>query len=440
MERGHGLAGRFTLLAPFAGLWREPFVTRFFPWSATGGEVEGILQAGGSAVLRIEELDVLSRLAYADLLGDRALERLVNGSWTAHLYLSSAGESALGNHTDPHDIVVLQLAGAKSWLRCAAESSPLFKKAGGCETFSDDEMASLLSDAGACGVETLYPGDALAVPRRVVHSAKALDDTFSLHLTLAMPRRKLVVAFEDGCDAAGFDAGECFCDTAPNTTDQCAREESVNEGPLCPPGTYSATGRYAATGETVCDDSCDASCDSGCDSGSSANCDSDCDDSCDAKCDECTACEACPAGRVAPDYGSTTCSPCEAASDACAEDCPTPAPNPAPTAGVIANDSAAGNPEPNESAGSKSSSSGAATSIILVVVVVVVVVLLVCIAASYYYYKKELRKQHHGARYFETTATEITSASVLEIPRLGVADVSDLTGETLAPGDSIAKL
>ena len=41
---------------------------------------------------------------------------------TAHVYVSAEGASALGNHTDITDVLILQLAGRKEWLHCSEQN------------------------------------------------------------------------------------------------------------------------------------------------------------------------------------------------------------------------------------------------------------------------------------------------------------------------------
>lgn len=287
---------------PFEGLWREPFVTRFSSDSAPirtplEGDAAGFLATvfarGESAVLRVEKLDLVLRGAYAELLGD-AWPRVERGEWTAHLYASSPRMAALRNHSDVDDIVVFQLAGDKTWTYCMPDkvtSQPILGKLDQCMTYSADEMDVIFDEAGAyndCWVDTMRAGDALRVPRRTVHSARAAARP-SLHLTVALveSHRRLTTTYEDPCE--GTD--DCFCDLAfPNTTQTCGREEDVLLGPLCIPGTSSQFGVYVAEFEGACNSGCDSSCDAGCDNAGS-NCDSSCDDSCDRECDSCTGCQ-----------------------------------------------------------------------------------------------------------------------------------------------------
>ena len=107
---------------------------------------------------------------------------------TIHMYMSSAGSSALANHTDVTDIFVLHLDGAKEWMLCEEHEEEshtvgdgyLTHKLNTCSTYNSEEIGTL-----ECEVITLYPGDGLFLPKRVVHSAKAVSSNPSVHLTMA---------------------------------------------------------------------------------------------------------------------------------------------------------------------------------------------------------------------------------------------------------------
>ena len=95
---------------------------------------------------------------------------------TIHLYLSSRNAAALANHTDVTDIFVLQLDGAKEWTLCEEtgfDTDKFRDKLSTCTTYSDFEIDNLV-----CKRTTLHPGDALYLPKRVVHSARASEEMF----------------------------------------------------------------------------------------------------------------------------------------------------------------------------------------------------------------------------------------------------------------------
>ena len=172
------------LVAPFqdSKAWRKPgvkFSGNGAP--ATFAEMYGRLVDADepfSAVLRLEHLEeapveALRRLAPVDLTRD-----------TAHVYLSSPGASALANHTDVTDVLVIQLVGSKEWIFCPPrqDSVTVFDtaKLGQCTTYDDVEMA----DLDRCERATLSPGSIMYLPRRTVHSARATADEPSVHLTV----------------------------------------------------------------------------------------------------------------------------------------------------------------------------------------------------------------------------------------------------------------
>lgn len=396
--------------APFS----EPQVTVFGDWSqnhTTGVDfLASLNEEGVSAVLRIELLDNIR--AFEPMLGD-AVDDVERGAWTAHIYASPPGMSALKNHSDVKDIAVFQLAGQKNWLRCASDkikSKPIRAKLGQCRTYDVNEMNIILEEAGTfndCFVDSLRPGDIIKVPRGMVHSATA-SDLPSLHLTVAVDnQRRRLTDFENGCTAAGF-TDSCYCAESANATFQCGREEDAGTGAACPPGTFSQTGFY--TGAGFCDAGCDSSCDGSCDGVGGSNCDSSCDDSCDDRCDACTGCLACPTGRFSDVEGSTGCADCPWQGVACSAECPdepsssptlgpTPKPTPKPSASPVAGTFA---PSPialpvaptattnDDSSSKKSKKSGQSTGAsILIIVISILALLVLCagIAAAVYRFK-----------------------------------------------------
>ena len=70
-------------------------------------QLEGLPRAQAAPLEAMLRETVYSELGASDVTDD-----------TVHLYLSGPRMSALRNHTDNSDIVVLQLAGRKRWLLC----------------------------------------------------------------------------------------------------------------------------------------------------------------------------------------------------------------------------------------------------------------------------------------------------------------------------------
>lgn len=392
------------VLKAFDSFWREPYVTVFSATQERMSRNESSLEEGlarlvargESAVFRVEKLQS-SRPAWAS---DEPHESL-------HFYVSAAGRAALKNHSDTTDVAVFQLAGSKTWLRCDADLvETLAPKLDRCETYDGSEMA-LVSN---CRVDRLEAGEALFVPRRIVHSATA-DDGLSVHVTVGLrgskSRKLQATTYEDGC--AGVTTA-CFCELTDQPTADCDRDPSSSD-PECPPGTFSPTGYYSSDNEGSCDSSCDASCNSGCDN-AGTNCNSGCDDSCDSSCDDCSGCVACPIGRYSSEPGSLTCLSCETISptEACSTTCETHPPSVAETPPPT--DSPTVRTSSSKSKSKKSNSSVGATTIFLIVIVVLVVTIvgILCIAARFY-----LRSRDNGGT---PTAQPYIPAFNVEIPEI----------------------
>lgn len=107
----------------------------------------------------------------------RDLEVALGHRVQANAYLTPPGAAGLAPHHDTHDVFVLQVAGTKSWaLREPVVEAPLARHV------SDHATAAaqpVLLEAD------LTPGDALYIPRGVVHSAAA-QERLSLHLTIGV--------------------------------------------------------------------------------------------------------------------------------------------------------------------------------------------------------------------------------------------------------------
>ena len=120
---------------------------------------------------------------------------------SAHLYASAAGAQVLQPHTDPYDVIVLQLAGTKQWHVCvprenaAAEKSNLtdaqrcqlqeleLDSVQGCTKYTAEETRSM-----RCENFTMAPGDFLYMPKGAVHYAHTADDSEAYHLTIGLHR------------------------------------------------------------------------------------------------------------------------------------------------------------------------------------------------------------------------------------------------------------
>ena len=107
----------------------------------------------------------------------RDLELALGHPLQANAYLTPPGAAGLAPHHDTHDVFVLQVAGTKHWVVR--------------EPMLDIPLPRHVSDHGAAAARPvlfeadLAEGDALYLPRGVVHSATAQEGV-SLHLTLGV--------------------------------------------------------------------------------------------------------------------------------------------------------------------------------------------------------------------------------------------------------------
>ena len=276
-------------LQPFADRLRPPFVK----FTRGAGEpvdtasprtvedaIAWVTRGGPSSmVLRLEELPPEMARAHPFEWLSPFLP-LGNGT-TAHVYVSSEGASALANHTDVTEILVVQLLGRKEWLHCRekTDQAPFLaasKKLDLCTTYSAVEM-----DALECDHVTTTPGDVLYLPRRTVHSARAVTGSYSVHLTLGLAstaRRRLTGCATTSCDAS-----------CANQCDGSGCDDSGCDGSGCDYSVLGVQGYCDHDQDCDHDASCDydESCDTTretCDGGSCDEsayaCDTDCDGTC----------------------------------------------------------------------------------------------------------------------------------------------------------------
>ena len=243
------------------------------------------------------------------------------GETTAHVYMSNGDASALENHTDVTEILVVQLLGRKAWLYCTADESDspqwltpkttLPAKLSKCTTYDATEMTD---SSLTCQHVVTAPGDMLFLPRRTVHSARAVSGEISVHLTLGVTtgvvlpvelnvRRRLEECAtgcdetcDPSCDEAGCDG--TGCDGAGCDGSGCDGQGCDGDGCVCSSSRgsmYASDSATAPANHHSCDDpSCDgAGCDgSGCDicfwcdsCDYDENCDNDEDCDYDASCE-----------------------------------------------------------------------------------------------------------------------------------------------------------
>ena len=107
----------------------------------------------------------------------RGLEKVFLHPVQANIYLTPPGAQGFRVHFDTHDVLVMQVSGAKSWRVWDDIPFPLPSRA--------TPWANKQSPAGVPHALTLNPGDALYLPRGVMHEAAAqTGDAPSLHITL----------------------------------------------------------------------------------------------------------------------------------------------------------------------------------------------------------------------------------------------------------------
>jgi len=107
----------------------------------------------------------------------RGLEKVFLHPVQANIYLTPPGAQGFRVHFDTHDVLVMQVSGAKSWRVWDDIPFALPSRA--------TPWANKQSPAGTPHALNLNPGDALYLPRGVMHEAAAQSgDAPSLHITI----------------------------------------------------------------------------------------------------------------------------------------------------------------------------------------------------------------------------------------------------------------
>ena len=133
------------------------------------------------------------------------LRRALGAEIKVNLYLSAAGDTVLPPHTDKYDVFVTQLWGRKVWKTCVpragSELSPLSEaekgelremqryQADGCTQYAAEDLAKRGEGELKCTERQLQPGDALYLPKGIVHAARTDPTTPAAHLTIAVPMK-----------------------------------------------------------------------------------------------------------------------------------------------------------------------------------------------------------------------------------------------------------
>ena len=163
---------------------------------------------------------------------------------------------------------------------------------------------------GSCTRQVLRPGEVLLLPQGVLHSARAITNEVSVHVTVGVKgaRRRLQ---EQTCDAMEGPESQELCESGLGSCPNRQQSE-------CPAGTWSSSGLIRAVS---CDEFCDegpfaggpcdhdetfgkcrledtcegvdfdwscsgASCDGACTGCCSGSCDRSCDSTCNSGCDD----------------------------------------------------------------------------------------------------------------------------------------------------------
>ncbi|GHI90417.1 cupin domain-containing protein [Streptomyces xanthophaeus] len=135
-------------------------------------ELHTQLKDGASLVL-----DAVEKIHPAVREAAEGLERFLGTSVQANAYASWTEREGFGLHWDDHDVVVVQLHGAKRWrLYGATRQAPTFRDVESPEQPEGDPVADIV----------LAAGDVLYLPRGWWHAVTADQGTESLHLTFGM--------------------------------------------------------------------------------------------------------------------------------------------------------------------------------------------------------------------------------------------------------------
>jgi len=139
--------------------------------------VENLLDAGVTVVLdAVEIFDAALEIA------TRALRWWSHEVVQVNAYLTTRSTGGFPLHWDDHDVIVVQLAGNKSWdVRSYSRPVPMFRDAEPNAVASEDVVFQ----------GTLTPGEVLHIPRGYWHQAthSGHAEPLSLHLTFGFARR-----------------------------------------------------------------------------------------------------------------------------------------------------------------------------------------------------------------------------------------------------------
>lgn len=237
-----------------------------------------------SGILRLEYLQEEDQNSVDELINAVVENNVMEDGGTIHMYLSTPNAAALDNHTDVTDIFVLHLHGSKEWLICPPKENHLPATVGiedkrdTCSTYDLEEMNEV-----ECESHILYPGDALYLPRRVIHSARATPAELSAHLTFGLNG-------DSGLGQCPIADASVFWTNERSLQGTCTEAQGgASCNTLCDLG---CNGSCNGSCNTLCNCLCDSSngrssCDGCCNGGCNTLCNTNCNSGCRAGCDIC---------------------------------------------------------------------------------------------------------------------------------------------------------
>ncbi|MBY0338616.1 MAG: cupin domain-containing protein [Acetobacteraceae bacterium] len=127
----------------------------------------------------------------------RGLERLFLHAVQANIYLTPPAAQGFRTHYDTHDVLVLQVEGRKRWRVWDGERVP--------RPTRRTPWPGHLAPEGEPHTLVLGPGDALYIPRGVMHDAATEPGSHSLHVTVGLLEPSWAQAIRTLLDAAELD-------------------------------------------------------------------------------------------------------------------------------------------------------------------------------------------------------------------------------------------
>ena len=177
------------------------------------------LQQGAGLLVRFEDLHDNAHVMPNVRRLQGAVDSVFGTESTVHLYHATENASrALMPHTDPYDVIVMQLQGSKQWTTCVPGAQTVAPTSDSADPADDGDMASF-TDAQLgqlqeirrqrqqgctsytdenlrgmkCSTFTLNEGDTLYLPKGIIHYAIAQEGGSS-HITISLERKGLAWA------------------------------------------------------------------------------------------------------------------------------------------------------------------------------------------------------------------------------------------------------